>query len=169
MVGWVNKMKKKYFSHTFFLLIIFISMLGIIFIGRQLGVSNKDYQPTAKSIKTKAASKTYSKLIALNQISPTLPKQEVNQETSSPTPTFLAQIQEENPPSPATNSSFPEKDQLSPTPTEIILVKNSSPTEIEKTSPSITVSKLLPESGNYQNFLIFFIFSLSIIFLSFVL
>lgn len=169
MVGWVNKMKKNNFLHTFFLLIIFISMLGIIFIGRQLGVANKDYQPTAQRIKTKAADKTYYKLITFNQVSPTLPRQADNQEVNLPTPTLLAQLQEESQLSPATDSSFLEKDQLSPTPTETILVKNSLPTATETIIPSITLNKLLPESGNYQNFLFFFIFSLFIIFLAFVL
>ncbi len=168
-VGWVNKMKKNNFLHLFFLVIIFISMLGIIFIGRQLVVSNKDYQPTTKSIKTKAASKTYSKLLTLNQPSPTLTNKNIGEAVNQPTPTISIQPEEEKQTPTPTKEFILEENQLTPTPTEIILAKNLSPTEIEKITPSNTPKESLPESGNYQNFLFLFGFSLAIVFLSFVL
>ncbi len=121
-------------------------------------------------MKTKAANKTYSKLITLNQISPTLAEKNIGEEVNQPTPTIVFQSEEEKQtPIPTTKEFLLEEDQLTPTPTEIILAKNVSPTETKKTTPSNTPKKSLPESGNYQNFLFLFIFSLSIVFLSFVL
>ncbi len=167
--GWVNNMKKNNFLHLFFLVIIFTSMAGIIFLGRQLGISNNNYQPTTNSIKTKAANKTYSKLLTLNQISPTPTVSNINEEDNQPTPVVILQTEEENQIPTSTKEFILEENQLTPTPTEIILAKNLSPTENEKITSSNAPKELLPESGNYQKFLFLFLFSLVIVFLSFVL
>jgi hypothetical protein len=147
-------MKNKQIFQFAILGIIFLSMIAIIFIGMQLlgDDSNQSYQPNTKAIKIKAATKTYTRLLALNYISPTL----------VPSLTTTPVISEEISP------SLANEDQLqSPTPTEVILAQ----TEISPTLASSvheegsSSSEVLPESGTYQSLL--FLVGLSFLIITF--
>lgn len=154
-VGWENNMNKEKIFQILILLIILISMVAIVVVSRQLisEENGSSYQPVHKSFKTKAAAKTYSRLLALN-----------TNPTPSEIPTAVIS------PSPIFSPTLPPEE--SPTPTEIILAKNNlSGTETPlpsnnfyQTSPSPT----LPESGSYQGAVFLVGLATLIIFLSFV-
>lgn len=154
-------MNKKRLTQIFILVIIFLSMLTIIFVSKDLFFNNyQTYQPSSSTVKVKASQKTYSRFIALNQLpSPTLneptPTLKITEELKTPTPSSLISPLE------------------SPTPTEIILAKAASLTitpeeSIVTTSPT-KGSTEIPDSGFYQNLQWLFIISTLIIFFSFIL
>jgi len=130
-------------------------MVAIVVVTRQLisEDNGSNYQPVQKSIKTKAAAKTYSRLLALNtNPSPS----EMPTEVISPSPIFSPTL-------------LPEE---SPTPTEIVLAKNDlSLTETPLPSNNFyptSSSPTLPESGSYHGVVFLVGLATLIIFLSFV-
>ena len=156
-----NNMNKKKMIQIFILVIIFLSMLTIIFVSRDLFFNNnQSYQPPSSTVKVKASQKTYSRFIALNQLpSPT---------ATEPTPS-LSITEELEMPTPSLEVS--PSDSL--TPTEIILVKAVSstinPEELTSTTTPTEENIEIPASGFYQNLQWLFIISTLIIFFSFIL
>lgn len=151
-------MKNKQIFQFAILGIIFLGMIAIIFIGMQLlgDDNNQSYQPNTKAIKIKAATKTYTRLLALNYISPTpIP-------SLTPTPVISEEI----------SPSLASEDQLqSPTPTEIILAQAEiSPTLASSVDEEgSSSSEVLPESGTYQSLLYLVGLSFLIITFAFIL
>lgn len=154
-------MNKKRLTQIFILVIIFLSMLTIIFVSRDLFLNNNQtYQPSTSTVKVKASQKTYSRFIALNRLpSPTLneptPNSSLTEELETPTPSSVVLPSE------------------SPTPTEVILVKAGSLTITPEESIAITSpvegDTRIPASGFYQNLLWLLIIPTLIIFFSFIL
>jgi len=129
---------RKHFMTIFLVGIVIVMISSIFFISFKLKETNNSRSSSIAPIRTKAAQKTYSKIIALkqNEVEPT---GVVPTEFNTPTPS---------------DSLGSEEITESPTPTEIIIAY-SNPTitgqdifdEIASTSASPTGVKNLPDAG----------------------
>lgn len=138
-------------------------MIAVIFVSRELFLSNNQtYQPDKAAIKIKAAPRTYTKLIALNQLP--LP-------TSTPTLQPTAVLVSLTP----TNEISPSEilTREFPTPTEIILAKAVSVTISPQITPTSEITKIVisevPQSGFYQILQMSLVISSLVIIFAFVL
>jgi hypothetical protein len=172
-------MKNKKTLQLFILALIFFSMIAIIFVSSQLigGSNEQSYKPTNKSLKIKAAPKTYTRLLALNNaisptpspsLTPTLTANNAISPTTSPslTPTLTAVLTPETTVDPSLSETLPE----SATPTEIILAKaDTSPTIAQADKEVLpNASGTIPKSGYYQAVIFLVGLSLLTIFFSFI-
>jgi len=157
--------KEKIHLKTIFLLgLIVILVGGIFYLSVQLTNSPGSAKLPIQRVKTKAAAKDYTKLIALNDISPTTIS---SSDLVSPSPSTSPSL------SPSPSSSLPS---LSPTPTDIVVAKNNlSPSGEEEVSsaegtilPTRIVSQL-PASGYTGYTLAIFGAALMMILFAFVL
>jgi hypothetical protein len=136
---------------TILLIFVTIFLIGAIFyISTLLTTSNESKTSQIVPRKTKAASITYSKLIALNQVTP------------EPTQTPITE--------PTDQVSAFEETMLTPTPTETVLAYVSTDTassEAEATTQVPTSVKDLPDAGFVYNGLIIFAAAMVLVFFSF--
>lgn len=134
---------------TILLLLATISLMGAIFYIASILTSESPQSPPIAPVKTRAQSRTYNRMIALNPVTqtPTPPP------TSSPTAT------------------------MTPTPTEIILAYTSpTPTGIATASPTVnatssatpTKTETLPSAGYLTHALIIFAAAGLLIFFAFI-
>jgi len=146
---------------------IIIFVVGIFYFSIQLREGVGSAKLPTKRIKIKAAVKNYTKLIALNNVSPS------SNPSSYPSPSLSSLVL-----SPTSSLSPSLSPLLSPSPTDIIVAKNNiSPTQdssilslTETVSPTIkqTISQL-PKSGYIGYTLAIFGVGLTMILFAFVL
>ncbi len=166
---------KKINLTTIFLLFITVFLIGvIIYISQVLTVKEEEVGTgTGSTIapkKIKASNITYTKLIALNRISPT-PIISEAENSISPTRSLIASNQlitggQEN----NLSSTITQASSETPTPTEIILAYNSTSndnaSEEATTRPTEKITSI-PASGVINNSLIIFSAALLLVFFSF--
>lgn len=154
-------MKKIDVKKIFFLVIIIVAMVAIFTVTKILISEQENLQsPTSHNqpinqIKVKAESKTYSRTLALNpannqNTTPILTLTPTSTPTSpSPTPTYTPTPTLTPTPNNTPTSSISNEENVTPTPTEIILAYNTSTEEgITDQTPTATPVASLPESGN---------------------
>lgn len=160
-VGWETRdmLKIKPKTTTIFLLLVTFLLIGsIAYISSILTTGSGETSKIAPK-KTKAASITYSKYLALNTapggLNPTATLIPTSGPTSAISPTIMISI---------TNT---------PTPTEVVLAYNNPSITITKaastsaTTPTITSIKNLPSAGFVYNGLVIFAAATLLVFFSF--
>lgn len=156
----MKKIDKINIKTLIFLTVIIFSMFLIFYLTTILNNNQSESQKQTQNInqiKVKAESKTYSKTISLNTSSG-------NQITPTPTviPTVISPTE-----SPTPEVASNSEEEISPTPTEIILAYNTATEEEKAVSPTNQISpKLIPESGSVVPLLAIFSVSLFIILVS---
>lgn len=156
MAGLESNMKNKQKLFTGFLVVMIVVLLFSIFYISRVLLSDTT-SGNASSIaprKTKAAGRTYSKLLAINAP----PPESEEDEMLSVTPTA----------DPTNDSELP-----TPTPTETILALQTvsitvTPTDGTVSPTSTTQTDTLPEAGFFQNTLILFAVSSIFLFVAFI-
>lgn len=154
-------LKNKSKITTIILMFVTISLIGTIFYISTLLTSGDENKISAVAPrKTKAANVTYSKLIALNQVTPEI------------TPTVTPTVSIEGQTASETTESLTETP--SPTPTETVLayvnpsVTGQASSEADITTTLIpTKVKDLPDAGFVYNGLIIFAAAMILVFFSF--
>lgn len=161
---------------TFLLIFVTVFLVGAIFYISTLLTSGTESETQTSQIaprKTKAANVTYSKLIALNEVTPDpeltpTPTEEESQETASEQTSISGETFSQ----PETEGEIEEA--LTPTPTETVLAYvNPTTTEDASAEASTTVTQTptkvqdLPDAGFVYNGLIIFAAAMVLVFFSF--